>query len=48
MPTAEHKERAKASGGGEGAIGDFLSSRQGQTLQREVLRGVFGMLKKKL
>jgi hypothetical protein len=30
------------------AIGDFLSSRQGRTLQREVLRGVFGMLRKRL
>ena len=27
---------------------DFLGSRQGKTLQREVVRGVFGMLKKRL
>jgi len=27
---------------------DFLSSRQGKALQREVVRGVFGMLRKKL
>lgn len=31
-----------------GGIGDFLGSRQGKQLQREIVRGVFGMLKKKL
>ena len=30
------------------AIGDFLGSRQGQRLQREVVRGVFGMLRRRL
>ncbi len=30
-----------------GGVGDFLSSRQGKQLQKEVLRGVFGLLKKK-
>ena len=30
------------------AIGDFLTSRQGKTLQRQVIRGVFGMLRKRL
>ena len=29
-------------------IGDFLRSSTGKTLQREVLRGVFGMLEKRL
>jgi len=29
-------------------LGDFLQSRQGKALQREVLRGVFGMLRKRL
>jgi uncharacterized protein len=29
-------------------IGDFLNSRQGKALQRQVVRGVFGMLKKRL
>jgi hypothetical protein len=29
-------------------IGDFLTSRQGKALQREVVRGIFGMLRKKL
>jgi DNA helicase HerA-like ATPase len=33
------------SGGG---LGDFLSSREGRALQREVVRGVFGMLRKRL
>jgi hypothetical protein len=28
-------------------IGDFLTSRQGKALQRQVIRGVFGMLRKK-
>jgi DNA helicase HerA-like ATPase len=31
-----------------GKIGDFLNSRQGKALQRQVVRGVFGMLKKRL
>ena len=31
-----------------GGVGDFLNSRQGKALQREVMRGVFGMLKKRL
>jgi DNA helicase HerA-like ATPase len=30
------------------AIGDFLGSREGRRLQREVMRGVFGMLRKRL
>ena len=36
-----------AGGIGVGAIGDFLNSRQGKAMQREVVRGVFGMLRKK-
>jgi DNA helicase HerA-like ATPase len=47
-PKKEHKEAADAAQSGGDMLGDFLSSRQGKTLQREVLRGVFGMLKKKL
>jgi hypothetical protein len=43
-PKPQHKERAD----GMGDIGDFLTSRQGKALQREVVRGVFGMLRKKL
>ena len=44
----KHKEAAKASGGGADAIGDFLKSRTGRTVEREVVRGVFGLLKKSL
>ena len=33
---------------GSGGIGDFLASRQGRALQRQVLRGMFGMLRKRL
>jgi DNA helicase HerA-like ATPase len=33
---------------GGGALGDFLASRQGRQLQRELVRGVFGMLRKRL
>ena len=29
------------------AVGDFLGSRQGKTIEKEVVRGLFGMLKKK-
>ena len=42
------KVAAPAPGGGADVIGDFLKSAAGKTLQREVLRGVFGMLKKRL
>jgi hypothetical protein len=43
-----HRDAARAPSGGEDGIGDFLLSRQGQRLQREVVRGVFGMLRKRL
>jgi hypothetical protein len=52
-PKAKAKPKAaapkQAAGGGAlGSIGDFLGSRQGQAIQKEVARGVFGMLKKRL
>ena len=47
-PTEEHKQAAKAAGGGAGAVGDFLKSRTGQQLEREVVRGLFGLLSKSL
>jgi uncharacterized protein len=47
-PTAAHKKAAKAAGGGSGAIGDFLKSTTGRQLQREVVRGLFGLLSKSL
>ena len=42
------KEAATATGGGAGALGDFLTSREGQAMGRKVARGVFGMLRKRL
>ena len=47
-PTEEHKKAAKASGGGAGAVGDFLESSTGRRLEREVVRGLFGLLSKSL
>ena len=47
-PTEEHKKAAKAAGGGAGAVGDFLKSTTGRQLQREVVRGLFGLLSKSL
>ena len=47
-PTEEHKKAAGAMTEGAGALGDFLSSRQGRQLQKDVIRGVFGLLKKNL
>ena len=35
------------SGGGVDAIGDFLRSREGKAMQKKVVRGVFGMLRKR-
>jgi uncharacterized protein len=39
---------SEAMAGGLDTLGGFLGSRQGQRLQKEVMRGVFGMLRKKL
>jgi hypothetical protein len=39
---------APAPSRGVDALGDFLTSREGKALQRKVLRGVFGMLKKRV
>ena len=46
--TKKRTPASDAMAGGLGGLGDFLGSRQGQRLQKEVLRGVFGMLRKKL
>jgi DNA double-strand break repair helicase HerA and related ATPase len=55
QPPLEHipvpklpKEPRRAPAPDPGGIGDFLSSRQGKAMQREVIRGVFGMLRKRL
>lgn len=47
-PEKKHKEAADAAAGGAEAIGKFLKSRQGRALQRQVVRGVFGMLRKRM
>jgi hypothetical protein len=44
----ERARRQPAPAGGADAIGDFLRSREGKAVQRKVLRGVFGMLRKSL
>jgi DNA helicase HerA-like ATPase len=45
----EHRKAARSSGNGAGGeLGDFLKSRQGKSLEREVIRGVFGLLRKSL
>ena len=47
-PAPEHKEAAGALATGAGALGTFLQSRQGKQLEKQVVRGVFGLLKKRL
>jgi DNA helicase HerA-like ATPase len=49
-PPARRRRAPARPRGSDGAsdIGDFLGSRQGRALQRRVLRGVFGMLRKRL
>ena len=42
------KQAAPAPAGGLDQLGDFLTSREGKTLERKVARGLFGMLKKRL
>ena len=44
----EHREAASAVSGGVAAVSKFLQSKEGKKLQQEVVRGVFGLLKKKL
>ena len=48
QPAAEHKEAAGAVSGGVAAVTKFLQSKEGKKLQQEVVRGVFGLLKKKM
>jgi DNA helicase HerA-like ATPase len=47
-PRPEQKKAAEAAGGGAGAIGDFLTSTTGRRLETEIVRGVFGLIKKQL
>ena len=46
-PQKDHEKAATAVGAGAEAITDFLKSSTGRTITREVVRGVFGMLKKR-
>ena len=51
VPPPEQRKKTGASdamAGGLESLGGFLGSRQGQRLQKQVLRGVFGMLRTKL
>jgi len=41
-------EQSDALGQGTKALGKFLKSRQGKALEKQVARGIFGMLKKSL
>jgi hypothetical protein len=45
-PTERQQGAGEAVGKGADAIGDFLQSSSGRALTREVVRGVFGMLKR--
>ena len=45
-PTERDRKAAEAAGRGGDVLGDFLNSSSGRQLQREVVRGLFGMLKK--
>ncbi|HEU4942977.1 MAG TPA: helicase HerA-like domain-containing protein [Gaiellaceae bacterium] len=46
-PAPRRRRRAEPARSGD-PLTDFLGSRQGKTIQREVIRGVFGMLRKRL
>ena len=51
VPLPQQRKKTGASdamAGGLESLGGFLGSRQGQRLQKQVLRGVFGMLRKRL
>jgi uncharacterized protein len=46
--SGDSEKAAKAARGGGDALSDFLKSSTGKQIQREVIRGVFGMLRKSL
>jgi DNA helicase HerA-like ATPase len=48
IPVPKLPKQRRAPAPDAGGIGDFLGTRQGKALQREVIRGVFGMLRKRL
>jgi uncharacterized protein len=43
----QRKKAAEATGGGADMLGDFLNSSTGKSLQRELVRGVFDLLKRR-
>ena len=47
-PVREHEEAAGAAAGGMAAVTAFLKSKEGKQLEKQVMRGVFGLLKKQL
>jgi hypothetical protein len=47
-PKPEHRKAAKAVSHGGGLLGDFLNSSAGRQAEREIVRGVFGLLRKQL
>ncbi|MFN8185656.1 MAG: helicase HerA-like domain-containing protein [Gaiellales bacterium] len=47
-PSAEQRKRAQATKDGGDLLTDILTSTQGKQIQRELIRGVFGMLRKHL
>jgi hypothetical protein len=47
-PERRHKKAADAARSGGDVLGDFLGSRRGKSIQREIIRGVFDILRKKL
>jgi DNA helicase HerA-like ATPase len=48
QPAPSRRRAPAPAPAGPPDVGDFLRSRQGRQLQRKVLRGVFGMLRKRL
>jgi uncharacterized protein len=47
-PRRRKREPAPAKTGTTDMLGDFLTSREGKAIQKKVMRGVFGMLRKSL
>jgi DNA helicase HerA-like ATPase len=47
-PRSTPKPRPRPKGDDDGAIGDFLKSTEGRAIRREVMRTLFGLLRKKL
>ena len=46
QPKDDHKAAGAAVAGGAAVLGKFLTSRQGQAVGKEVVRGLFGLLKR--